>query len=72
MGTEEGASKLGEYVKSKYGQVDYAVSSIGAWWEGGAFLGSRACEVHNNAMIFELPCSMMAGCMRIQIFRSHA
>ena len=37
VSTEEGAARLAEYVKSKYGHVDYAVSSIGAWWQGGAF-----------------------------------
>ena len=34
--SEEGAAKLSEYVKDKHGQVDYAVSCIGGWWQGGA------------------------------------
>lgn len=54
VGTEEGAAKLAEYVKTKYGHVDYAVSSIGAWWEGGPLLAQTLREVekqvHNLAL----------------------
>lgn len=38
VGTEEGATQLADYIKGKYGEIDHAVSSIGAWWQGGNFL----------------------------------
>lgn len=48
MGTEEGASKLAEAVKATFGQLDYAVTSSGAWWQKGACIkhdcSMRACS----------------------------
>lgn len=35
VGTESGAAQLADHVKAKYSEVDHAVSSIGAWWQGG-------------------------------------
>lgn len=35
VGSESGAKKLADHVKAKYTVVDHAVSSIGAWWQGG-------------------------------------
>lgn len=50
VGTEEGSAKLAEYLKSKFGHVDYAVSCLGAWWQGGALPGpSEGCHSHQGS-----------------------
>eukprot|EP00884_Botryococcus_braunii_P017489 jgi/Botrbrau1/4423/Bobra.0348s0013.1 len=49
VGTEEGATQLAKHIKEKYGEIDHAVSSIGAWWQGGV-LTDVSLEEYNKQL----------------------